>query len=83
MKSIGPKCDPCGTPRAVVPVSARLRYHVSNSVVFVHRAGTLAKGYPTAIQAVLKGRTVAIRKGNKHHLGLFFLPEACQRNAAG
>ena len=24
---------------------ARLRYHVSNSVVFVHRAGTLAKGY--------------------------------------
>ena len=27
-------------------VSARLRYHVSNSVVFVHRAGTLAKGYP-------------------------------------
>ena len=24
-------------------VSARLRYHVSNSVVFVHRAGTLAK----------------------------------------
>ena len=27
-------------------VSARLRYHVSNSVVFLHRAGTLAKGYP-------------------------------------
>ena len=27
-------------------VSVRLRYHVSNSVVFVHRAGTLAKGYP-------------------------------------
>ena len=28
--------------------SARLRYmyHVSNIVVFVHRAGTLAKGYP-------------------------------------
>ena len=28
--------------------SARLRcmYHVSNSVVFLHRAGTLAKGYP-------------------------------------
>ena len=29
------------------------------------------KGYPTAIQAVLKGRIVAIRKGNKHQLGLF------------
>ena len=27
-------------------VSAGLRYHVSNSVVFVHCAGTLAKGYP-------------------------------------
>ena len=27
-------------------VSTRLRYHVSNSVVFLHRAGTLAKGYP-------------------------------------
>ena len=26
----------------------------------------------SAIQAVLKGRTVAIRKGNKHQLGLFF-----------
>ena len=37
----------------------------------------------SAIQAVLKGRTMAIRKGNKHQLGLFFLLEACQRNAAG
>ena len=37
----------------------------------------------SAIQAVLKGRTLAIRKGNKHQLGLFFLLEACQRNAAG
>ena len=27
-------------------VSARLRYHGSNSVVFVHRAGTLVKHYP-------------------------------------
>ena len=36
-----------------------------------------------AIQAVLKGRTVAIRKGNKHQLALFLLLEACQRNAAG
>ena len=53
------------------------------SVVFVHLAGTLAKGYPAAIQPVLKGRTVAIRKGNKHQLGLFFLLEACQRNATG
>ena len=37
------------------------------------------------IQAVLKlsSRTMAIRKGNKHQLGLFFLLEACQRNAAG
>ena len=34
------------------------------------------------IQAVLKGRTVAIRKGNKHQLSLFSLLEACQRNAA-
>ena len=71
--------------RVIVPkdkVSACLLYHVSNSVVFVHRAGTLAKGHPTAIQAVLKGRTVAIWKGNKHQLGLFFLLEACQRNAA-
>ena len=31
----------------------------------------------SAIQAVLKGRTVAIRKGNEHQLGLFFLLEAC------
>ena len=37
----------------------------------------------SAIQAVLKGRTAAIRKGNTHQLGLFFLLEACQRNAAG
>ena len=38
------------------------RYRVSNSVVFVHRAGKLGKfiGYPGAILAVLKGRTVAI-----------------------
>ena len=35
----------------------------------------------SAIQAVLKGRTMAIRKGNKHQLGLFFSLEACQRNA--
>ena len=35
----------------------------------------------SAIQAVLKGRTMAIRKGNKHQLGPFFLLEACQRNA--
>ena len=34
--------QPCRSPT----VSARLRYHVSNSVVFVHHAGTLAKGYP-------------------------------------
>ena len=76
--------------RSVVPysspkVSACPHYHVSNSVIFLHRAGTIAKGYPLycAIQAVLKGRTGAIRKGNKHQLGLFFLLEACQRNAAG
>ena len=37
----------------------------------------------SAIKAVLKGRSMAIRKGNKHQLGLFFLLEACQRNAAG
>ena len=34
--------------RKVVPKSrsARFRYHASNSVVFLHRAGTLAKEYP-------------------------------------
>ena len=72
--------------RAVVSKTKSLRRlcnHVSNSVVFVHRAGTLAKGYPTAIQAVLKGRIVAIRKGNKHQLGLFFLLEACQEMLLG
>ena len=37
----------------------------------------------SAIQAVLKGRTGAIRKGNEHQLGIFFLLETCQRNAAG
>ena len=30
----------------VPPSSARLLYHVSNSVVFVHHAGALAKGHP-------------------------------------
>ena len=35
----------------------------------------------SAIQAVLKGRTVAIRTGKIHQFGLFFLLEACQRNA--
>ena len=37
----------------------------------------------SAIQAVLKSRTVAIQKGNKHQLGQFFLLEACQRNGTG
>ena len=37
----------------------------------------------SAIQAVLKGRTMAIQKGNKRQLGQFLLLEACQRNAAG
>ena len=50
--SVEPRLSTALKDRSVVPqsqrlpVSARLRYHVSNSVVFVHRAGTLAKGYP-------------------------------------
>ena len=37
----------------------------------------------SAIQAVLKGRTVAIWKGKIRQLRLFFSREACQRNATG
>ena len=49
--SVEPRLSTALKDRSVVPysspkVSARLRYHVSNSVLFVHRAGTLAKGYP-------------------------------------
>ena len=49
--SVEPHLSTALKDRSVVPysspkVSARLRYHVSNSVLFVHRAGTLAKGYP-------------------------------------
>ena len=48
--SVEPRLSTALKDRSVVPysspkVSARLRYHVSNSVVFLHRAGTLAKGY--------------------------------------
>ena len=73
--------------RAVVPKTTTKSLPVSaatfpTALSLYIAQGTLAKGYPTAIQAVLKGRTVAIRKGNKHQLGLFFLLEACQRNAA-
>ena len=86
--SVEPRLSTALKDRSVVPysspkVSARLRYHVSNSVVFLHRAGTLAKEYPLSKLFRVKGRTVAIRKGNKHQLGLFFLLEACQWNAAG
>ena len=49
--SVEPRLSTALKDRSVVPysspkVSARLRYHVSNSVVFLHHAGTLAKGYP-------------------------------------
>ena len=49
--SFEPRLSTASKGRSVVPysspkVSARLRYHVSNSVVFLHRAETLAKGYP-------------------------------------
>ena len=51
--SVKPRLSTALKDRSVVPYScpkdpARLRYmyHVSNSVVFVHRAGTLAKRYP-------------------------------------
>ena len=42
----------------------------------------LAKRYPLS-KLFSKGRTVAIQKGNEYQLGLLFLLEACQRNAAG
>ena len=61
-------------------VSARLRHHVSRCLCTSRRD---ACERISAIQAVLKGRTVAIRKGNKHQLGLFFSLEACQRNGTG
>ena len=49
--SVEPRLSTALKDRSVVlysspKVSARLCYHVSNSVVFLHRAGTLAKGYP-------------------------------------
>ena len=54
--------------RSVVPYSSpkdsvhlRYMYHVSNSVVFVHRAGTVAKGYPQA-KLFSKGEPVAFEK---------------------
>ena len=59
-------------------VSARLHYQ--QRCLCTSRRDACER-YPTAIQAVLKGRTVAIWKGNKHQLGLFFVLEACQRNA--
>ena len=48
--SVEPRLSTALKDRSVVPysspkVSASLRYHVSNSVFFLHRAGTLAKGY--------------------------------------
>ena len=39
-RSIVPYCSP------YYSACLRYMYHVSNSVVFVHRAGTLTKGYP-------------------------------------
>ena len=49
--SVEPRLSTALKERSVVPysspkVSASLHYHVPNSVVFLHRAGTLAKRYP-------------------------------------
>ena len=49
--SVEPRLSTALKDRSVVPysspkVSARLRCQVSNSIVFLRRAGTLAKGYP-------------------------------------
>ena len=49
--SVEPRLSTALKDRSVVPfsspkVSARVRYHVSNMVVFLHRAETLANGYP-------------------------------------
>ena len=65
--------------RKVVPKSPLPRFH--QRCLSTSRRDACER--ISAIQAVLKGRTMAIRKGNKHQLGLFFLLEACQRNAAG
>ena len=59
-------------------VSARLRYHDSNSVVFGHRAGVLAKEYLLS-KLFSKAELLTF----EHQRGLFFLLEACQRNATG
>ena len=76
--SVEPRLSTTLKDRSVVPYSspedsARLRYMymypVSNSVVLVHRAGTLAKGYPLS-KLSSKAEPVPIRKGNKHRLGL-------------
>ena len=82
--SVEPRLSTALKDRSVVPysspkTSARLRYHLFNSVVFLHLD---ACEKISANQAVLKGRTGAIRKENKHQLALFFLLEACQWNAA-
>ena len=73
-------------PYIVVPKTKSLPVSATTfptALSFLHRAGTIAKGYPTANQAVLKCRTVAIPKGNNPQVALFFLLEACQRSAAG
>ena len=49
--SVEPRLSTALKDRSVLPygspkVSARLRYHLSNSVVFLRCAGTLTKGYP-------------------------------------
>ena len=64
--SVEPRLSTVLKDRSVVPSSKRLSLCTfPDSVVFVHRAGRFAKGYPLYIQAVLEGRNVAIRKGNK------------------
>ena len=69
-------------------VSARLRYHVSNSVVFVHRAGTLAKGYPLSMKLFSKAEPFPFEKETNNNVVYSSCLKAgaqpaCQRNGTG
>ena len=84
--SVEPRLSTTLIDRSVAPYSQRLSFCPSPLPRFQQRCLESRRDACeriSAIQAVLKGRTGAIRKGNKHQLGLFFLLEACQRNAAG
>ena len=58
--------------RAVVPKTKSLRVSATMFPTCLRTSRRDVCKRISAIQAVLKGRTVAIRKGNKHQLGLFF-----------